>query len=269
MKRVLTLQDYSCLGRCSLTVALPTLSACGVETVGIPTSLLSNHTQFPEWSLLDLKDELPTIFAHWDKIGVRFDAIQTGYLTTAQIPLVEKAIEKYRGDGLVFVDPAMADHGKLYPGFDLTHVEAMRSLVAVADVAKPNVTEAELLTRKKAEDGYEALAEEVAALGPKTVILTGIERKEGTLSVLLYENKECHWFDIEKLPGVYHGTGDLYCAAALGAFLAKGSWQKAIEIANRFLSEAIRKTIEDKADGLLYGVEFEKAIPSLIEGLKK
>ncbi len=276
-KRVLTFQDYSCFGRCSLTVALPTLSACGVETVGVPTSLLSNHTQFPEWSFLDLKDELPNIFAKWDALHLHFDAILTGYLSTIQIPVIKEAIRKFGAPGTtVIVDPAMADHGELYPGFGEEHVAAMRELVAMANIVKPNVTEALLLAGRDPShpEGFtreelKELAEDVAKLGPKTVLITGIEKPGKKIANFLYDNGAC--FDLigKKRPGVYHGTGDLFSAAFTGALVNGCDMTEAVSVAHKFVVAAIEETLKDGIDGKRFGPQFEKAIPTLIKLIKK
>ena len=141
MKKVLTFQDYSCLGRCSLTVALPTISACGVECVGIPTSVFSNHTAFPSWIQRDLTGEIEAMIHKVEEYSPSFDMVYTGYLTTDQIHAVLPLIREFKKRGsLIFVDPAMADGGRLYAGFKEGHVEAMKELVKEADVLKPNLT---------------------------------------------------------------------------------------------------------------------------------
>ena len=146
-KRVLTIQDYSCLGRCSLTVALPTISSAGIECVGLPTSVLSNHTVFPSWTWIDTLPSLMEAPDKWEGYDSGFDAIYTGYLATEQVPMALEFIKRFRKENtLVFVDPAFADAGKLYAGFTAEHVKALRLLMKEADLAKPNITEACLLT---------------------------------------------------------------------------------------------------------------------------
>ena len=143
--RILTIQDISCLGQCSMTVALPILSACGQETVILPSAVLSTHTGgFTKPHIRDLTEDLPGIQAHWLREGIRFDAIYTGYLgSIRQIGMVADMMDTLPvPGGKIIVDPAMADHGKLYSGFDAAYVEAMKALCAKADVLLPNLTEA-------------------------------------------------------------------------------------------------------------------------------
>ena len=151
-KRALTIQDISCFGQCSLTVALPVISACGTETCVLPSAVLSTHTSgFKDYTCLDMTDEMKKILAHWAKLDIRFDAIYTGYLATAeQIDIVKGAFgTRLKDGGLKIVDPVMGDFGKLYPAFDMDFVGAMKELCSVADVILPNVTEACLLTGKQ------------------------------------------------------------------------------------------------------------------------
>ena len=147
-KRILTIQDISCVGQCSLTVALPILSACGVETCVLPSAVLSTHTAgFSGYTFRDLTEDMPAIKDHWVKEGIAFDGVYTGYLgSTKQIDYVKEIIAATAKDGVAIIDPAMADNGKLYPGFDAAFVEEMKKLCATADYLLPNLTEACLLT---------------------------------------------------------------------------------------------------------------------------
>lgn len=174
MKRIASIQDISCLGRCSLTVALPVISALGVECAIVPTAVLSAHTAFPGFVSRDLTDQLDAIAAHWQAQHVHFDALYTGYI--ASVPQVQQVLDFFDAvkspDTMIFVDPAMADHGKLYSGFGPDFPAAMARVVARADVAMPNLTEACLLTGTPyREDMDEPMAREllqkVAALGAK------------------------------------------------------------------------------------------------------
>ena len=190
MKKILTFQDYSCLGRCSLTVALPTISACGVECVGVPTSVFSNHTAFPAWVQRDLTGEIEVMIHKIEEYSPSFDMVYTGYLTTDQIPVVLPLIREFKKRGsLVFVDPAMADGGHLYAGFKEGHVEAIKELVEEADILKPNLTEACLLTGTPYPSKdiglplsfYQKMIDALALLGPKRVILSGQELQKGMM----------------------------------------------------------------------------------------
>ena len=269
-KRVLTIQDYSCLGRCSLTVALPTISACGVECVGLPTALFSNHTAFPSWTYKDLSGEIPAIVKQWEAYDLSFDLVYTGYLSTEQIPMVKAIIEDAKAKGsLIVVDPAMADEGKLYPSFGPGHVEAMRELVKEADVIVPNFTEACLLAGipySRDVDPLE-LSERLASLGPKKIVITSIPLEDGQLGIQIHGSGD-YLLERETLPGVYHGTGDLFASALVGCLAREKSLEESAEIADAFVREAIRKTIDEGLDGRKAGPEFEPAIPMLIDALR-
>ncbi|MDR2492343.1 MAG: pyridoxamine kinase, partial [Coriobacteriales bacterium] len=182
-KRVITIQDISCVGKCSLTVALPILSAAGIETSILPTAVLSTHTGgFTGYTFCDLTDEITPITKHWKTLGLRVDALYTGYLGGhEQLELVSRIFKDFRQEGtLVLVDPAMADQGELYPAFDLSFAAGMRDLCTEADIIAPNITEACLILDKEypGEDYDAAFVEDtlrdLADLGPSLVVLTGV-----------------------------------------------------------------------------------------------
>ena len=271
-KRVLTIQDYSCLGRCSLTVALPTLSAAGIEAVGLPTSVLSNHTAFPSWTWVDTLPSLIEAPNKWEGYVDGFDAIYTGYLATAQVPLALDLIHRYRKEAsLIFVDPAFADGGKLYAGFKEDHIEALRQLMEEADLAKPNITEACLLTgtpypsSAPSDSFLEELIRKVSSLGPKKVVLSGIER-EGQIGCLILEEGKASSF-FEKAHRSAHGTGDLFSSAMLAAYLRGASLFSSAHLAALYVACSLSYNEEDGVDGKIYGPEFEKAIPYFIKAL--
>jgi pyridoxine kinase len=200
MKRIVTIQDISCLGKCSLTVALPIISATGVEAAIIPTAVLSTHTMFKNFTCKDLDDQILPIAEHWKSEGIEFDAFYTGYLASAQqIDKVIKLISELRKDGnLVIIDPAMADNGKLYPAFNDEFPKEMAKLCAIADIVLPNITEACYLTGTPYREEYdEAFAKEVveklAAQGAKKVVLTGASYG-GKYGVLLYDSEKDEYF---------------------------------------------------------------------------
>ena len=275
-KRLLTIQDYSCLGRCSLTVALPTISACGIECVGLPTAILSNHTQYESWTFKDLTDDLKEIISKWRRYNHTFDCIYTGYLATSQIGIVKDIISLLRTKNtIIYVDPAMADNGELYKGFGKDHVSKMAQLFKLADYVKPNVTEACLLTNTPYPTElmplsfYEKLIKDVKALGPKNVVLTGIKLEKGKIGVLILEDKkeESSYMEFDYLKAYFHGTGDLF-SSALSSMLTLGKEMKeSIEIAHNYVVESMKAALDDKLDGMLYGPSFEKAIPLLIKNL--
>lgn len=275
-KRILTIQDYSCLGRCSLTVALPTISACGIECVGVPTAILSNHTQFKEWTFKDLSDEILPIVDKWPLEDKKFDAVYTGYLAKGQIDIVKEVMKRLEKDTILFVDPAMADFGKLYSGFDQEHVEDMKKLVGIADIVKPNLTEAclladipypesTILTHEEAK----AICQKIIALGCKKVILSGTSFSEGEVGVAYLDKEgDFSYFQKPLKEGKYHGTGDLFSSAMISAFVLGHPLLEAAEIAHDYINSSIEKTIDNGTDGLTYGVDFEEALPDLIASLK-
>jgi pyridoxine kinase len=271
--RVLAIEDYSEVGRCSLTVALPTISAMGVECVGLPTALFSNHTAFPSWHAVDLTSEILPAVRKWKELGQKFDLFYTGYLTTAQVATVEEALDElWEPDSVLFVDPAFADGGKLYPGFDESHVEAMRSLLKKSGLAKPNVTEAMFLTGVRSEPSTlsEAvdLAEKVKALGPKTVILSGISFLRGRQTVLLYDGKEPKVFAKDSIPGYFHGTGDLFSSVIAGAAALHMPLDEAVPLAQAFVSRSLGHNVSDGVPAA-QGPCFEKEIAWLSKATRK
>lgn len=268
--RVLTIQDISCFGQCSLTVALPVISACGAETCVLPSAVLSTHTcGFSGYTFRDLTDDMPAIEKHWQKEKISFDAVYTGYLGSAkQIAYVESiarnCLEK---DGLLIVDPAMADNGKLYPGFDAAFVAEMKKLAAKADYLLPNLTEACLLTDTDYKTDYnqayiEDVSEKLIALGAKTVVLTGVSYSAGKTGVVVFSDGKYEYYEHEKIAEGCHGTGDIYASAFTGALLRGANAAKAAEIAANFVVECIKATVGDQNHK--YGAKFEKVLGKLI-----
>ncbi len=274
--RLLTIQDISCVGQCSLTVALPIVSACGIETAILPSSVLSNHTGkgFSAWTFRDLTDEMPKILDQWLKEKIDFDAFYTGYVSKSQIPHILDIFQKSARAGAVkIVDPAMADNGKLYAGFDDDFPKEMARLVAVADYALPNLTEASfLLGQEYIESGYDkAYIEKTIAglhkLGAKNVILTGVSFDPSKLGVAVSDGTKIDYYFNERLPAAMHGTGDVYASAFAGALMRGKPVLEAAAIAADFVVESMKKTLGD--DSHFYGVKFEKAIPFLVNRLEK
>ena len=273
MKRIVSIQDISCLGRCSLTVALPVVSAMGVECAIVPTAVLSTHTAFPGFTCKDLTDQLPPIARHWRSQNVAFDAISTGYIASApQTRQVLDFVAAIRRPGtLLVVDPAMADHGKLYAGFDDDFPQAMAQVVAQADVALPNLTEACLLTgtpyREEMDEPFvRELLRGVAALGAEKVVLTGVSLEPDTIGFMSYDSATGAYdrYFNRREPHAYHGTGDIFSATAVGGIMRGLSLEEAASLAVRFTLACIDVTARDpQADW--YGVEFEKALPLLCD----
>ena len=273
-KRILTIQDISCLGQCSLTVALPIISACGIETCVLPSAVLSTHTAgFSGYTFRDLTEDMPAIRAHWQAEGVAFDAIYTGYLgSTKQISYVADIFDTVGAENCKkIIDPAMADNGNLYPGFDAAFVEAMKGLCAKADYLVPNITEAAFLTGMEYKTEYDrdyidALLKALLALGAKNVVLTGVGYAPGKTGVVVLENGQYSYYEHDKLPNSCHGTGDIYASAFVGALVRGKSAYDAAKIAADYAVECIKATA--KLDNHWYGAAFEPVLDKLIEMLK-
>ena len=272
--KILTIQDISCVGQCSLTVALPIISACGIETCVLPSAVLSTHTAgFSGYTFRDLTEDMPLIERHWNQEGITFDAVYTGYLgSTKQIDYVKSIADSTKKENsLLIVDPAMADHGKLYPGFDDAFVEAMKGLCAKADYVVPNMTEACLLTGIEYKTEYDRadvdrIIEGLISLGCKNVIFTGISYREGKTGVVVYEKGDYSYYEHDMLPNSCHGTGDIYASSFVGALIRGRSAYEAAKIAADYTVECIKETA--KLDNHWYGAAFEPALGKLIEMLK-
>ncbi len=273
-KKILTIQDISCVGQCSATVALPILSACGLETCVLPSAVLSTHTAgFTGFTCRDLTEDIPAIEAHWNKEGIRFAAIYTGYLgSTKQIDCVRSIFRSTGEEGCIkIVDPAMADNGKLYPAFDIGYVEAMKSLCGDADYIIPNITEGCFLTGMEYRTAYDReyigrLLEKLQTLGCRNVILTGVSYAPGKTGIAVYENGRCRCYEHDLLPNSCHGTGDIYASAFTGALLRGKDALEAAKIAADYTVACIETTAQ--IPGHWYGAAFEPVLGRLIDALK-
>ena len=272
-KKILTIQDISCVGQCSLTVALPIISACGQETCILPSAVLSTHTMgysFP--SIRDLTPDVPVFQKHWQKEQILFDTIYTGYLgSTEQIAYVQNIIETMLvPGGKAIIDPAMADNGKLYPAFDMAYVEAMKCLVSVADVILPNLTEACFLTGCTYQETYDQayimdVVSKLHQMGAKYVVLTGVSYEPGMTGVLIYDGETTDYYTHPRIGKSYHGTGDVYASAFVGSWASGKTMGEAVRIAADYTCKCIENTMDDESHW--YGVKFETAIPYLISRL--
>ena len=272
-KRILTIQDISCVGQCSLTVALPIISACGVEAAVLPSAVLSTHTGgFKGFTFRDLTEDLPKISAHWKKEGITFDAFYTGYLgSTKQIEYVRDILNAHGNPGAKkIVDPAMADNGQLYYGFDAAFVESMKDLVAEADIVLPNITEASFLTGIEYKEVYDevyvrSLLDALVKLGAKAVVLTGVSYKPETTGVVVYDGNY-RYYEHKRIPKGCHGTGDVYASAFVGAITRGIEAFEAAKIAADYTVQCIENTIGDANHW--YGVKLETALPGLVRAIE-
>lgn len=268
-KRILTIQDISCVGQCSLTVALPILSACGLETAILPSAVLSTHTAgFTGFTVRDLSEDIPAIAAHWKKEGINFDSVYTGYLGSAdQIDMVIDIMNNLLKDnGLRIVDPAMADNGNLYPAFDMNYVNAMKKLIACADYILPNITESAFLTGMEYKENYDEvyvknILDKLEELGAKNIILTGVSFSNDKTGVMVRENGRDTYYEHKKLKDSRHGTGDIYSSAFVGALTNNKSAYDAAVIAADYTVECLEETI--KGEEHLYGAKFELVLKKL------
>ena len=277
MKRILTVQDISCVGRCSLTVALPIISAAGVETGVLPTAVLSTHTAFPKFTFCDLTDEIEGISKTFTELDLGFDAIYTGYLGSfRQLGLVSELIDRHKTDSCaVVVDPCMADNGQLYKGFTPEFAKAMAGLCAKADLIIPNLTEACFLldmpyTEDYDEEYIRMILKKLTELGAKRAALTGISFDPTKLGTYAYDSTTDTYFSYynDKMPVAYHGTGDIFASATLGAMMRGHTVENALTVAVDYTLECIKLTMADD-DRRTYGVNFEEALPYYIERLNK
>lgn len=277
MKRILTVQDISCVGRCSLTVALPIISAAGVEAGVLPTAVLSTHTAFPKFTFCDLTDEIEGISKTFSELDIGFDAIYTGYLGSfRQLSLVSELIDRHKTDACsVIIDPAMADNGKLYKGFTPEFAKAMATLCSKADLVIPNLTEACFIldipyTEDYDEEYIREILKRLTDLGAKRAALTGISFDPEKLGAYSYDSTTDTYFSYfnDRLPVAYHGTGDIFASATLGALMRSHTLERALMVAVDFTLECIRLTMADE-NRRAYGVNFEEALPYYIERLKK
>lgn len=274
-KKILTIQDISCVGQCSLTVALPILSACGIETCILPSAVLSTHTGgFSGFTFRDLTDDMPLIQKHWQKEGIKFDAIYTGYLgSIKQIGYVQDILNTMGNDtSIKIVDPAMADNGKLYSIFNNDYVEAMKPLCGSADILLPNITEACFLTNTEYKEAYDEeyvkeLCLKLSDLGVGKIVLTGVGFTSDTTGAAVYENGEISYYTHHKFSKGSHGTGDIYASAFTGSLLRGKTVYEAAKVAADYTYKCIENTLGDESHW--YGVKFETAIPYLIKLLEE
>ncbi len=278
LKRVAAIHDISGFGKCSLTVALPIISAAGIETSVVPTAVLSTHTGgFTGFTYRDLTDDLRPFMQHWKSLDLKFDAIYTGFLGSfEQLDIVTEYFETFREkDNLILVDPVMADNGELYSIFSQEFALGMRKLCQKADIVVPNLTEAALLIGEPYNPGpyneayIEDIMKKLSQLGPQKVVLTGVFFNEEELGAATYDvvSGEVAYTFAKRIPGYYHGTGDVFGSALLAALLNDFSLNESAAIAVRFTTASIQRTADAGTD-IRFGVNFEQTIPEFLRDLK-
>ena len=267
MKRIASIQDISALGKCSLTVALPIISAMGVECAVVPTAVLSTHTQFKGWTFCDLTDEMEPIADHWKQEGFTFDALYTGYLGSfRQVDIVKRYFRDFGAGAKIIVDPAMADNGKLYAGFTPDFPGKMAELLDGADLVLPNLTEGCMLAGTPYEDRSDLdfcrkIAQDLLKNGPKAVLLTGFSPEPGSVGFYCSDGVTEFSHAGPRLPRSCHGTGDLFAAIVMGGLTGGMTVPQAGVLAAEFVHRAIAKTGENSR----FGVAFEGELGWLAE----
>ena len=270
-QRILTIQDISCVGQCSMTVALPILSACGHEVCILPSAVLSTHTGgFGAPVIQNLTACMEPIWRHWHRQGITFDAIYTGYLGSIDAVHAASGIiaEMLAPGGKVIIDPAMADHGKIYSGLTEDYAKAMFDLFARADVVLPNVTEAAMMAglpyQESLDEAY--IRELLHGISGMNVVLTGVGFEPGKTGAAIRDGDDISYYFHDRLGRNFSGTGDIFASAFTGTLMQGKTLAGAVRIAADYTSQCIQNTIENPAHW--YGVKFETALPDLIAMLK-
>jgi len=275
LKRVIAINDISCVGRCSLTVALPIISAAGIECSILPTAILSTHTGgFTGYTFNNLSDEMDKIVAHWKSLNLDVSTIYSGYLGSAdQVEKVKAIFEAFPKAARV-VDPVMADNGKLYAAFDNEFPKHMARLCQGADVILPNITEACFMTGIEYKDGVhtkeyiEKLLKACLALGAKNVCLTGVSLEEGKIgaATINEEKLEVNYYGLDLIDGYFHGTGDVFGSTFVSAYTLGKDVQTAAKVSCDITVKAIKETVNRPQD-VKYGVNFELTLHDLYNAL--
>lgn len=275
-KRIMAINDISCFGKCSLTVALPILSASGVEACPVPTALLSTHTGegFSGYTFKNLEDQIMPVTEHWKRLDINFDAIYSGYLGSfEQIKCVEKIIDNFRKDNVtVLVDPVMGDNGKLYAGFDKKFARGMLELCKKADIIVPNITEVSYMLETEYKeifsvDDIYALFDLFRKNGINKVVITGIHMENDVVVCAVLDGDETYFVKNNKISGMYHGTGDVFASVLLGAYEKGKTLKESVELAAWFVYECIMVTKKRHGE-YYYGVDFESILGKFIERLQ-
>jgi len=276
-KRVAAIHDISGFGKCSLTVALPILSAAGIETAVIPTAVLSTHTGgFTGYTYRDLTEDIRPFIKHWKSLDIKFDALYSGFLGSfEQIEILSELFDTFKEpDNMILIDPVMADNGELYSIFTHDFAQEMRKLCRKADIIVPNITEASLLINEPYVGGPYTrefigdLLKKLSDLGPEKVVLTGVFFDDNELGAATYDRTtaEISYLLSGKIPGYYHGTGDVFGSALLAALLNGFDLTRAARIAVNFTVASIQRTFEAQTD-IRFGVNFEQSIPGFLKEL--
>ncbi len=273
MKKIAVINDLSGFGKCSLSVALPIISACGIQCCPLTTGVFSNQTCYPDYESVDFTEYMPSFIEAWKKLSVRFDGILTGFIPNSrQGKIISEFIEEFKSDNtLVVVDPVMGDEGNIYPCYDKESLKSISRLVEKADVITPNLTELCILANKDyfsliktdSENIIDTVFELSKKIG-KTVITTGIKTGD-SIANLIYSDGKCEIVKSKRFEGSFSGTGDIM-ASLVSAKLVQGeSPKQAVETASHFISEAVELTLNEASDKYMFqnGVHFESLLKQL------
>lgn len=274
-KRVLAVHDLCSFGRCSLTAAIPVISAMGMQVCPLPTAFFSNNLTYGEFTFHDFTDKMTGFMDRWEKLGFRYDAVYSGFLASVeQIEVVRDAARRFasRDESLVVVDPAMGDDGKLYPVFGPEYVEAMRTLVKEATLITPNFTEACFLlgescgTAVPSSEALRAMTEKLAALGAKQVVITSVPAGENEIKVVSFDSVAGEYAErtTPRIPFTTCGTGDLFTSVVTGSLLRGETLAAASALAMRFVSRVMEFTLASGSDPR-EGVIVEPCLKELLQ----
>lgn len=270
MKKVMAIHDISGFGKCSLTVALPVLSACKIETTCLPTAVLSTHTAIEGFTYRDLTEDIPAFHKHWQSLNLTFDAVYSGFLgSKEQISMVADIFKTFKTkQNLILVDPVMADNGKMYSIFDNNFAREMAKLCNCADIIVPNITEASFLLGQSYREGpydkiyIEKMLKDLSkTLNVKKIILTGVYFDNANLGAAAYDkdtDTAVYGFS-KKVDGYFHGTGDLFGSCLLAAILHGNGLKDSVQFSCDFVKGSIDRTVRDKTN-INYGVNFEEGL---------
>lgn len=271
-KKIALINDMSCIGRCSLTAAIPIISACGFQSVPLPTGIFSAHTEFDGFVCADMTKNLQNFADHWKKIGIRFDAVCTGFLASKEQAEIVKRfmIDFKKSDTVCIVDPVMGDNGSFYNGIDESFVDEMRFLCSMADIITPNVTEAQMIagvdcvSAPYSADHIKELLIRLRGLGTGKIVITGIENEDGQIGCAVYDSytRKANMFFTPKSEGRFPGAGDVFTAALTSAFMKGIEFSDAVQIAMTFTCDCVEKTaLTDEPRS--FGLQFETQIDKL------
>ena len=274
-KRILAIHDISCVGRCSLTVALPILCSAGFDTSVLPTAVLSTHTgEFKNYTYRDLTDDIVPITNHWKELGLEFDALYTGYLGSyKQIDLIADVFEKFKlNSNIIMVDPVMGDNGRLYSAYTHEMAKGMKKLCEKCDILVPNLTEAAFILGEEFKGGchdapyIESILNKLSQTGAKIIVLTGVSFEEQKIGAAGLDSStgKIHYSFCGRIPGHFHGTGDIFASVLLAALMKGRKIDDAIKTSVGFTHKCIAFS-EELQQEKRYGVCFEKALPFLAE----